>query len=396
MTEAAERSGRSRGWANWLPAVGAILLSCLGAAFIYSACSVRTGAPSLLWWGHIRFLLVGTCLLVGLALVDYKGLLKWSPLVYTGILVLLVCVLLFGTETMGARRWVFGIQPSELAKIAVILLLADLLGRYPALRGFKGLLLTAAVAGVPTLLILVQPDLGTALVLAPTVFAMLFVANVAPRILWPLVSVAALAIAFELIAVQVAETGNLPPERRELLVKATGLRPHQYRRVMVFLFPDRDIHGAGYNKRQSEIAVGSGGAWGKGWGKGTQNGLGYLPPSVSANDFIFPVIAEELGYAGSCLLLALYLPVLLLPGVWIGCRCPDNSGKLLAAGITTLIFSHVFINICMTIGLLPITGLPLPFVSYGGTFMIVMMAAVGLLESISRHSRQNRTRPERH
>lgn len=376
----------SRGMRNWSPALGATLLSCIGVAFIYSACSLRIGAPSLLWVGHIRFMVVGLIAMFIVANIDYQKILRFSWLFYGGTLLLLGAVLLFGTETMGAKRWVFGLQPSEFAKLAVIMFMARLLGRWPELRTFKGLLLTAVVTGIPTLLILIQPDLGTALVLVPTIFAMLFVANVAPKVLWPLVSVLILVAAFELTAVYVAETGNLPPPKRELLIRCTGLRPHQYKRMMVFIFPDRDIHGAGYNKRQSEIAVGSGGLWGKGWLKGNQNLLGFLPRSVSPNDFIFPVIAEELGFAGSCLLLFLFLPLLILPGIWIGCRCPNNSGKLLVAGITTLLFSHVFINICMTIGLLPITGLPLPFVSYGGTFMIVMMVAIGLLESVSKHS----------
>ena len=167
----------------------------------------------------------------------------------------------------------------------------------------------------------------------------------------------------------------------------TGLREHQVSRVETFLHPMRDRTGSGYNAYQSEIAVGSGGVWGKGYGQGVQHRLGYLPAVVSMNDFIFPVVAEETGFAGALALLALYLGGILAPGLVIGMRCRDDMGKLLCVGVVTLLFCHVFINIGMTVRIVPITGLPLPFISQGGTFMLVMMMAMGVLQSVAIHGR---------
>jgi len=371
---------------NWLPFAAALLLSVIGVLFVYSACSIRTD-PSVrtLHLDHATFAAVGLVLAGLVAALDYRWMLRLSPLFYVGTLGLLALVLLVGTSTMGARRWVFGIQPSEPAKLAIVMVLAWILGSFRTLRGVSGLLAGGAVAAVPVALILAQPDLGTALVIVPTLFVMLFAAGVAPRVLWSLVAVGVLAVGFVLGAVYAAEKMDMPESRRVLLIKATGLRPHQLKRVDVFLFPDRDIYGSGYNKRQSEIAVGSGGIWGKGYLRGDQNMLGYLPPSVSANDFIFPVLAEETGFVGGLALLAVFWAGLLLPGLWIAYRCRDDGGRLLAIGITTLIFCHLFINISMTVGLVPITGIPLPFISYGGTFMLTMMLAVGLLGSVAVH-----------
>jgi len=179
-------------------------------------------------------------------------------------------------------------------------------------------------------------------------------------------------------------------ERREALISATHLKPHQIKRLQVFMFPDKDLHGSGYNRRQSEIAVGSGGLRGKGYLKGEQYMLGYLPPSVSANDFIFSVLAEESGFIGSVTVLLLFLG-LIWPGLWIARCCQDNVGRLFCVGVVTLIFSHMFINIAMTIGLMPITGLPLPFISYGRTFMLTMMLALALVQSVSIHGRKPET-----
>jgi len=183
----------------------------------------------------------------------------------------------------------------------------------------------------------------------------------------------------------------MPQERRETLIQATHLRPHQIKRLQVFLFPDKDLHGSGYNRRQSEIAVGSGGVWGKGYLKGEQYMLGYLPPSVSSNDFIFAVLAEEAGFAGSLTVLLLFLGVL-SSGLWVAFRCQDDTGRLFCVGVVSLIFSHMFINIAMTIGIMPITGLPLPFISYGRTFMLTMMVALGFVQSVSIHGREAKMR----
>ena len=167
-------------------------------------------------------------------------------------------------------------------------------------------------------------------------------------------------------------------------MKWLPLREHQVKRVRVFLFPDEDLMGSGYNLRQAKISIGSGGFSGKGIGKGESNHLKYLPQAISMNDFIFCVYAEETGFVGSFCLLALF-GALLLPCCWIAFRTHDGRGRLLALGVPTLIFAHVYINIAMSIGLVPITGLPLPFISSGRTFLVTVMCGLGLVQSVSIH-----------
>ena len=371
-----------------------LLLACMagligiGVAFIYSSCSVREDPDlQMLYMRHAEIGLFGLAVCLLTAWADYRLVLRWSWLFYLVSLVLLVLVPLIGEETMGAKRWLFGIQPSEPAKLAVIMLLAWLFSRPEGLRGVWVFLLTLVLVGLPAVLILLQPDLGTAMVLAPTTLAMLFAANVAPRLLWTFVLAGVLAAGTILGVIYAAEKAPMPQERREALIQATHLRPHQVKRLQVFLFPDKDLHGSGYNRRQSEIAVGSGGTWGKGYLKGEQYMLGYLPPSVSSNDFIFAVLAEEAGFAGSLTVLLLFLGVL-SSGLWVAFRCQNDMGRLFCVGVVSLVFSHMFINIAMTIGIMPITGLPLPFISYGRTFMLTMMVALGLVQSVSIHGRE--------
>jgi len=375
-----------------------LLLACMagltlvGVAFVYSACSVR-GDPALqmLYMRHAEVGVAGLAVYFLLAWNSYRTLLRWSWLVYAVCLVLLVLVPFIGDSTMGARRWLFGIQPSEPAKLAIIMMLAWLFGRREADRGVGGFLLALVLTGVPAVLILMQPDLGTAMVLVPTVFAILFAGNVAPRLLWSCVATGMAVMIVLLGLIYMAEKANISQARRETLIAATHLKPHQVKRLQVFLFPDKDLHGSGYNRRQSEIAVGSGGTWGKGYLKGEQYMLGYLPPSVSSNDFIFAVLAEEAGFAGSLTVLLLFLG-LLWSGFWVAFRCQDDTGRLFCVGVVTLTFSHMFINIAMTIGMMPITGLPLPFISYGRTFMLTMMVALGVVQSVSIYGRESETR----
>ena len=154
--------------------------------------------------------------------------------------------------------------------------------------------------------------------------------------------------------------------------------------MRVFLFPDRDLRGAGYNLRQAQISIGSGSVWGKGLRKGSQKTLGYLPPSVSMNDFIFAVLAEESGFRGTLMMLALFLGVL-LTGARIAFRATDDRGRLVAVGTTTLVFCHLYVNVAMSIGLMPITGLPLPFISAGRSFLVTLLAALGVVQSVTVH-----------
>ena len=370
-------------------------LIVIGVAFIYSACSVRED-PSLriLYMRHAELGVAGMGIYLTLAWCNYRVIVRqWGWLVYAGCLVLLMLVLIpgVGEEKMGARRWLFGFQPSEMAKLAVIMLLAWLFSRPGVKRGAGMFLLAMVAVGIPSALILLQPDLGTAMVLVPTAFAMLFAANVSPRLFWSCILTGAVGAGLILGLIAAAEKPGTTPERRDRLISLTCLKPHQVKRLQVFLFPDKDLHGSGYNLRQSEIAVGSGGVWGKGYLKGEQYTLGYLPPSVSSNDFIFAVLAEEVGFAGSLTVLLLYLG-LMASGLWVAFRCQDDTGRLLCVGVVTLTFCHAFINVGMTIGVMPITGVPLPFISYGRTFMLTIMAAYGIVQSVSIHGREPETR----
>lgn len=376
---------------NWTLLGATVVLVTVGILFVKSACSAReTEELRSLWVGQLGFAALGAALMGALAFWDYRKWTRLAPWVYAGMLAALVLVLIpgIGVERMGARRWLFGLQPSEPAKLAVIVMLAWLLGRgHEWLRGARGLLTCGALAAVPAALILAEPDLGTALVLGPTVLAMLFAARVSPRLLGVGVLMLALGAGYEVTMVRTALAEGVPPERSERLLRWTGLREHQVKRVETFLYPMRDRRGSGYNAYQSEVAVGSGGAWGKGYGKGVQHRLGYLPAKVSVNDFIFPVVAEETGFAGAAVLIGLYFVGILVPGFAVGLRCQDDTGRLLCVGVVALLFCHVFINIGMTVRIVPITGLPLPFVSQGGTFMLVMMMAMGTLQSVAIHGR---------
>ncbi|MEI8243558.1 MAG: rod shape-determining protein RodA, partial [bacterium] len=374
---------------NWVLLAGMCLLIAAGTLFVYSACSIReVDRLHALYRLHAGSAAAGLVVYLGLASVNYRTLLHWSWAFYLVALVLLAAVLMFGTSQMGARRWVFGVQPSEIAKLAVILFVAWFLGRRESSRDAAAYVATLGVAAVPVVLVMQQPDLGTALVFVPTVLAMLFTANVAPRIFWLTLLGGAAAVILVVGVVALAETRELPARTQERLRQATCLTDYQWDRVANFLFPERSPHGGAWNKRQSEIAVGSGGMWGKGFRKGDQNLLGYLPPSVSANDFIFSVLAEEVGFAGSLVILALY--ALVLGAVLaVAFTCPDGAGKLLCVGVAVMMFCHVFVNIAMTMGLLPITGLPLPFISYGRTCLLTMMAALGFVQSVAIHGRES-------
>ena len=319
------------------------------------------------------------------AAVDYRKWNGWAWAPYLVVLVALVLVMIpgIGTEQLGARRWLFGFQPSEFAKFVTIPMLAFLLAG-TNLAGVGKLFATLFAAAVPAALIMMQPDLGTAISLVPTVLAMAFVAGCAPRTLLALV-LSGLLLAGVFVAAAVLPE-KLPPERRARVEAVVDqvMFPHWKKRILVFVYPDRDPLGAGWNKRQSEIAVGSGGRWGKGYLKGRQNILGYLPRAVSSTDFIFAVIAEEKGFNGSVALLALYAG--LLGGiVATGLRCRDATGRIICSGVSALLFTHLFINVAMTIGKMPITGIPLPLVSYGGSFTTSTMALLGLVQSVAIH-----------
>ena len=369
---------------NWLMTACVVALAAMGSVFIWSAGSARqTLALQNLWTVHACTAAFGLAVYFACAVLDYRKVLDFlaTPL-YAVSLALLLAVLVFGVTMYGGRRWLWFFQPSEFAKFAVILFTAHLFGRRGR-ESFRWFLAGILVLAAPALLILAEPDLGTALVLVPTVLAMLLAARVWTAGLVTLLLAGLLAAGALLGTVYVAER-QPDAERRAAIFRRLPLHDHQIKRLRVFLFPEKDLQGAGYNLHQAQISIGSGSLWGKGLKKGSQKLLGYLPPSVSMNDFIFAVVAEEKGFMGSLALLVLFLGVL-LPGVRIAVRATDDRGRLLAVGTTTLVFCHLYINVAMSIGLMPITGLPLPFISAGRSFLVVLMASLGIVQSVGVH-----------
>ena len=376
---------------DWALFLSMLILIAFGTVAIWSAGNARTEAVfHQMWISNLVTAGLGLVLYFVLAAVDYRKVLFFLSVPAYGLAILLLAVVLvIGSEQFGGRRWLWFFQPSEISKLCVLSLLAFLFGdaHSPIARirtSFRGFLLACAIIGLPSLLILAEPDLGTALTLVPAAFAMVFVAGTWRRGLVASTLVAGLAGLLLLGAVYEAEKPGASAERRERILRFVPLRPHQVRRVRVFLFPEEDVMGAGYNLRQAQISIGSGGLTGKGLGKGESNHLKYLPQAISMNDFIFCVYAEETGFVGSAVLLTLF-GVLLLSCCRIALRTDDGSGRLLALGFSTLVFAHVYVNIAMSIGLVPITGLPLPFISSGRTFLITVMCGLGIVQSISVH-----------
>jgi rod shape determining protein RodA len=379
--------------AGLLAAVLALLAA--GILFVFSAGYRGEGFPiSELYLRQIGWAAVGLVCLLGVAAVNYHA---WVGLAWWGYALSLLLLALtlwpgIGVAMYGARRWLdFGVvkvQPAEFVKIAVIVALARLLGQPGRnLNQTRYGVLAVALIAVPMLLIMRQPDLGTALVLPPVALAMMYVAGVPGRFLKRLVLAGFLAVALVLGAVALPPRLGATPEEQDRIVRLVGLSPYQRDRLLVFLDSERDPLNAGWNKAQSQIAVGSGGFWGKGYLAGTQNLLGFLPRTVAPTDFIFSVIAEEMGFVGSLGLLILFA-IVLVSGARIALAAGDAAGRLLALGLVTLWFCHVFVNIAMTMGLMPITGIPLPLISYGGSFMVGTMAALGLLQSVYSRSRR--------
>jgi len=348
-----------------------LLLSCL---FIYSA-GYQSGEGSVggLLARQIIWALVGLGFYAAAAAFDYRKLKEIHWWVYAGAVVTLVLVF-FCPEKNNAHRWIsmpgFDLQPSEFAKLSLIFTLAAWLGD-PAtdvdeLSTFAKAFLLAAI---PFFLIVLEPDLGTAMVLIPLVLVILFCAGIPLRPLLILIGAGGAALLVVILWLRFF------PDSFPFLAD------YQKERILVYLNVSQDPLGAGWNKLQSQIAVGSGGWFGKGYLKGTQNILGFLPRTVAPTDFIYSVVAEETGFAGSSLLLLLYTTIV-VRCMRAAVQAQELFGRLLAAGVGTLIFTHSFINIAMTVGLMPITGLPLPLMSYGGSFMVSTMTALGLVQSV--------------
>jgi rod shape determining protein RodA len=377
-----------------LPMTVAIcVLMVIGVAFVYGACYSNEELQARpLFAKQILWAFVGLFCYLAMAAWDYQRLSKLAWPAYGACLFLLVLVLIVGKKMYGATRWLelvggINIQPSELAKLATVFVLASMLNRsgmdFGRIGPLAGLL---AVVVVPVLLIMKEPDLGTAMVFVPTLFVMMFVAGVPFRMLLIMIGIGMVGVGIVLGALFLPGKFGADEAKQEKIMKRVGISEYQKNRISVFLNAEKDPLGAGWNKLQSEIAVGSGGTWGKGFMKGTQNILGFLPRSVAPTDFIYSVIAEETGFFGSVVVLFLFGSITFF-GLQTALAARDKLGRLLCVGMIGVIFSHVFINIAMTIGLMPITGLPLPLLSYGGTFMIVVLVALGVVQSVYIRSR---------
>ena len=373
---------------NWLMFAAMLALVALGTAAIYSAGNARSEEVfHSMWKANLSTALFGLAIYFVLAFFDYRRYVSlFAAPAYLFSLVLLVAVLVFGAKVYGGRRWLWFFQPSEVSKLAVLLFVAHLFGRMGR-ESFRWFMAGLLVLGAPALLILAEPDLGTALVLVPAVLAMLLAARVWTKGLVTILLMGILAMGTVLGTVYVAE-GKAEADQRARIYSYVPLREHQLKRLRVFLFPDRDITTTGYNLRQAQISIGSGSMWGKGLKKGEQKSLGYLPPSVSMNDFIFAVLAEESGFMGALTMLALFLGIL-LAGIRIAFMSGDDRGRLFVIGATTLVFCHLYINVAMSIGLMPITGLPLPFISAGRTFLVVLLAMLGIVQSVAVHQEED-------
>lgn len=342
-----------------------LIIAGMGLVTLYSAVNAgpQTGESALfsrqlLWYG------IGLGVMVVSFFFDYKYLDRFAPAIYIISIVLLIMVFFFGKIGGGARRWLFfgpfSIQPSEVAKLTVIIVLARYYSKVPTTNGYtlrelgKPMLLTA----IPFVLILKQPDLGTAIHLGLIAAAVTVFARIERRTFVALCATCALTV----------------PGVWFFLLKT-----YQKQRVATFLDPDRDPLGAGYHIIQSKIAIGSGMLTGKGFLQGTQNALSFLPEQHT--DFIFSVLAEERGFIGAAAVLVVFLMIIIW-GLRVAHGCRDVFGMMIAVGVTSMLFWQVVINVGMVMGLLPVVGVPLPFVSYGGSSIVMMLICLGLLINI--------------
>ncbi len=343
--------------------LGLLALIGYGLLVLYSA----SGQSERMVEAQIIRLGLAFAVMIGVAQINPLTIRRWSlPLFVVGTL-LLVAVLLFGQGGKGAQRWLdlgfMKFQPSEIMKLAVPMAIAWFIASHNLPPKKRHLTVGFLMCVIPTLLIAKQPDLGTAILIAAAGIFVLFLAGMS----WKLITfIVALISAFAPV------------------LWLFGMHDYQRRRVLTFLNPESDPLGSGYHIIQSKIAIGSGGVHGKGWLQGTQSQLEFLPERHT--DFIFSVLSEEFGLVGVLFLLAIYL-FIIGRGLLIATRAQDNYGKLVAGSFTLTFFVYVFVNIGMVSGLLPVVGVPLPLVSFGGTSMVTMMAAFGIIMSVSTHKR---------
>ena len=348
---------------NWILILLICALASIGFAMLYSA-----GNGSYTPWAErqmVRFA-VGMGLMLAIALIDIRFWLRYAYVFYAIALILLIAVEFAGTVGMGAQRWIglkfFHLQPSELMKIALVLSLARYFHRLSLedVTRPTQLLFPILIVAAPTALVLRQPDLGTSLLLLIGSAAIFFLAGVR---IWKFILIGLIGLA------------SIP-------VGWSMLHNYQKNRIMTFLSPESDPLGSGYHILQSKIALGSGGVFGNGFLQGTQSHLRFLPEMQT--DFIFTMYAEEFGLVGGLFLIALYAAIVIY-GFAIAMRSRSHFGRLVAMGVITTFFLYVFMNIAMVMGLIPVVGVPLPLISYGGTAMMTVLIGFGLLMNVYIH-----------
>jgi len=341
-----------------------ILIASIGILNLYSTTLGGESAGTPLYLKQIFWLLIGLSVMVVIAFIEYRFYSDFAYIVYTVAFFFLLVVMGYGIITSGAQRWIkigsISFQPSEFVKISLILALAKFFQRPPSREGYslKDLTLPFLFLLLPMGLILKQPDLGTAIVLLLIFFSILIFV----KIRWS-----------TLLTIGLGGAAILP-------ISWSFLKEYQKRRIITFFNPELDPLGAGYHIIQSKIAVGSGGIIGKGFMKGTQCRLGFLPEQQT--DFIFSALGEEWGLIGSLMIVGLYF-ILILWGLRIAVQSKDRFGAILSFGVVAMFFWHIFINIGMVLGMMPVVGIPLPLLSYGGSFLLSTMIGMGLLLNVS-------------
>lgn len=371
---------RKLGQIGWsFPVILALVALCIAGIFVIMSATSTNDALKDSPSSQLKYVIAGFVLYLALALTPYQILVRVSPILYLVGVCLLIGVYIphLGRIGHGAYSWLkigpIGFEPAEFAKLTYILAMAWFLRiRENQIEHLSTVLWSWLITAIPFLLVLKQPALGTASVFFPVCFAMLFAAGTR----WYYV-VVPLAVVTCLVAVTYywVHVWDKP---------VPFIKPFQLNRLKIFFDPSLDPKGSGWQIDQSLIAIGSGGMDGKGWMQGTETVLGYLPKSTSYNDSIFSVVGEDFGFRGGAALIICEGTVLLWC-LWVAARARDKIGALLAVGVMTMLFTHIFVNIGMTIHLVPITGIPLPFISYGGTFLIACLAAMGLVQSVWVH-----------
>jgi rod shape determining protein RodA len=357
---------------NWVLLVVMLALAIFGVIAIYSATYMRDDRVAQEFWvKQANWVAVGFVTFLVTSMINYHWV-KWGALpLYLAGLVFLVLTKFIGQKVYGARSWLHigpvNFQPAQLAVVAGIMVVAIFLSQFRNMHPMLRLLLCGVIAGAPCLLILLQPDLGEVIIWGPVMLAMLFAGGIPLRYIICILLIVAAVIPLAI---------NL------------GLKPYQQERITAFINPDIDRQGSAWAINQSLIAIGSGGWSGKGFkAPNTQIELGFLPATAVHNDYIFSAIGEQWGFVGGAVLISAFA-LLLLTCLFVAFFAADQFGLLLVVGISALVFTHIFQNIGMTISMLPITGVPLPLISYSGSFVLMIMFGLGIVNSVWVHRRE--------